>query len=106
MTCVMCIKLDDQKRPIPGSEFVIETDLVLVAIGQSKLGDSLMALGGVAIDKGRVVVDAGGRSGRAKWYAGGDCANGGMEVVNAAAEGKAAARAIHADLMGKGATHG
>lgn len=100
---VVCVKLDEHKRPIAGSEFVIETDLVLVAIGQSKLGESLKALGGVKIDGGRVVVDAGGRTGRAKWYAGGDCANGGKEVVNAAAEGKTAARAIHADLMGKGA---
>lgn len=97
---VMCVKLDERKQPIPGSEFVIEADLVLVAIGQSKLGDSLAALGGMQIDRGRMVVDPHGRTGRAKWYAGGDCANGGKEVVNAAAEGKAAARAIHADLMG------
>jgi dihydropyrimidine dehydrogenase (NAD+) subunit PreT len=40
------------------------------------------------------------RTGRKGWYAGGDCRNGGKEVVNAAAEGKAAARAIHAFVTG------
>ena len=53
---------------------------------------------------GRIAVDAHGFTGRAKWYAGGDCVNGGKEVVNAAAEGKAAALAIHASLSG-GANH-
>ncbi len=36
-----------------------------------------------------------GATGRPGLFAGGDCANGGKEVVNAAAEGKLAARAIH-----------
>jgi dihydropyrimidine dehydrogenase (NAD+) subunit PreT len=42
------------------------------------------------------VVDEGGATGTPGVFAGGDCANGGKEVVNAAAEGKAAAQAIHA----------
>ena len=42
-----------------------------------------------------MVADAQGRTGHGKVYVGGDCANGGKEVVNAAAEGKKAARAIH-----------
>ena len=49
----------------------------------------------VAIAKlvGFVVADAQGRTGHAKVFVGGDCANGGKEVVNAAAEGKNAAKA-------------
>jgi glutamate synthase (NADPH/NADH) small chain len=43
-------------------------------------------------------VDGAGRTSLPWLYAGGDCVNGGREVVNAVAEGKAAARAIHADL--------
>lgn len=97
---VRCVRLDENKRPLQGSEFVLEADLALLAIGQSKLGPMLSALAGITLDRGRVVVDANGFTGRKGWYAGGDCANGGKEVVNAAAEGKAAARAIHAYLAG------
>jgi len=97
---VRCQRLDEQKRPIAGSEFTLEADLVLVAIGQSKLGAMLSGLDGIAVEKGRVVTDEHGRTGRVKWFAGGDARNGGKEVVNAAAEGKAAARSIHALLTG------
>jgi dihydropyrimidine dehydrogenase (NAD+) subunit PreT len=78
----------------------IDSDLVLVAIGQSKLGKMLAALEGIRIEDGGVVTDANGYAGRPKWFAGGDCRNGGKEVVNGAAEGKAAARAIHTALGG------
>jgi len=54
----------------------------------------------VQIEKGCVVTDAHGCTGRKGWFAGGDCRNGGKEVVNATAEGKAAALAIHAHLTG------
>ncbi len=97
---VLCQRLDDQKRPIAGFELRVEADLVLVAIGQSKLGAMLGALPGVVVEGGRIVTDDGGRTGREGWFAGGDAKNGGKEVVNAAAEGKAAARAIHAFLQG------
>jgi glutamate synthase (NADPH/NADH) small chain len=95
---VRCQRLDEEKRPIPGSDVAIAAQLVLVAIGQSKLGEMLCGLEGIRIEKGRVVTDEHGHTGRSKWFAGGDCRNGGKEVVNAAAEGKAAARAIHAFL--------
>lgn len=94
------IRMDEQKKPIAGSEFDIEADLVLVAIGQSKLGSLLSALGGIVIEGGRVRIDESGATGRPGWYAGGDAANGGKEVVNAAAEGKAAAEGIHRYLSG------
>ncbi len=97
---VRCQKLDAQKKPIAGSDFTLDAELVLLAIGQSKLGKMLSSLEGIRIDGGRVVTDEHGFTGRAKWFAGGDCRNGGKEVVNGAAEGKAAARAIHASLGG------
>ena len=97
---VRCVRLDENKKPIAGTEFVIEAELVLVAIGQSKLGQMLAKLSGVKIEKGCVVTDAHGCTGRKGWFAGGDCRNGGKEVVNATAEGKAAALAIHAHLTG------
>ena len=94
------VRTDDQKKPIAGSDFSVEAELVLVAIGQSTLGQLLAGLDGVRIDGGCVAVDEHGYTGRPGWYAGGDCANGGKEVVNAAAEGKAAAQAIHRYLTG------
>lgn len=101
---VHCQKLDANKKPIAGSDFVIDAELVLIAIGQAKLGQLLSKLEGIKIESGRVVTDEHGCTGRKGWFAGGDCRNGGKEVVNAAAEGKAAARAIHTYLTG--AKHG
>jgi dihydropyrimidine dehydrogenase (NAD+) subunit PreT len=76
-------------------EFVLEADLVLRATGQEKLAAMLSGIEGLSIEKGRVVVDqASGQTTNAKYFAGGDCANGGKEVVNAAAEGKRAALGI------------
>jgi len=97
---VHCQRLDAQKKPIAGSDFIIDAELVLIAIGQSKLGALLTKLDGIVIENGRIVTDADGCTGRRGWFAGGDCRNGGKEVVNAAAEGKAAALAIHAYLSG------
>jgi glutamate synthase (NADPH/NADH) small chain len=97
---VRCVRLDAQKNHIALTEFSIDAELVLIAIGQSKLGELLADCAGVQIERGRVVVDKDGATGRNGFYAGGDCANGGKEVVNAAAEGKAAARAMHAYMMG------
>ena len=59
-------------------------------------------LSGVVIDKrGCVVVDpATGVTGNAKVWSGGDCTNGGKEVVNAVADGRNAARAMMAGWNG------
>ncbi|MCB9595481.1 MAG: FAD-dependent oxidoreductase [Sandaracinaceae bacterium] len=83
-------------------EETLACDLIAVAVGQSRLTALAAAFEGVALDdKGRVVVDeATNRTGNAKVYAGGDCVNGGKEVVNAAQHGKLAARAITASLSG------
>lgn len=99
VTGVTCEVLDDDKQPT-GRTYVEPAELVLVAIGQSKLGDMLGGLEGIDIEWGRVVTDEHGATGRPGWYAGGDAANGGKEVVNAAAEGMKAARAIDAYLGG------
>ena len=78
--------------------FVVPAELVVVAAGQGKLTDLLSGIPGVTLDRGRIVVDDDGRTSNPKVYAGGDVANGGKEVVNAVAEGKRAARAIHEAL--------
>ncbi len=97
---VRCVRVDASKEPVAGSEHVIDADLVLLAVGQSKLGELVAGIDGVNVERGRVVTDAQGATGRPGVYAGGDCRNGGKEVVNAVAEGRDAATAIHAYLMG------
>jgi glutamate synthase (NADPH/NADH) small chain len=101
---VRCAVLDEHKKPVADAEDTIDADLVLVAIGQGKLGELLAAQRGVKIDRGRIVTGGDGATGRSRYFAGGDAGNGGKEVVNAAAEGKRAARAIHDSFSG--GTHG
>jgi glutamate synthase (NADPH/NADH) small chain len=81
-------------KAVAGSETLVPCELAVLAIGQSKLRDLAKHLPGVALDaKGCVVVDgATKRTGNPKVYAGGDCINGGKEVVNAVADGRDAAR--------------
>ena len=104
---VRCLRTDPAKREIPGTDFVVPAQLVLVATGQARLGRLLGAVPGITLDRGRVVADSTGQTGNPKVFVGGDCANGGKEVVNAAAEGKKAARAIHSVLSSlSGGIHG
>jgi glutamate synthase (NADPH/NADH) small chain len=74
----------------------LPADLVVLAIGQAKLRALAAAFPGVELDaRGCVRVDARTKqTGNAKVYAGGDCVNGGKEVVNAVADGRDAARAM------------
>jgi dihydropyrimidine dehydrogenase (NAD+) subunit PreT len=83
-------------RPVHGTEHDVVCDLVGVAIGQSKVRGVADELGGVKLDKrGCVVVDeVTRRTDNPKVYAGGDCINGGKEVVNAVADGREAAHAM------------
>ncbi|HEV2486898.1 MAG TPA: FAD-dependent oxidoreductase [Terracidiphilus sp.] len=80
---------------IPDSQFTIECDVVVPAIGQSPLAQLIQELRGVEVRNGRIVADlANGETGNPRYYAGGDCVNGGREVVDAVAGGKRAALAI------------
>src|ERR1700722_415545 len=84
---------------IPNSAFTIDVDMVVRAVGQKQATDFLRAISGIEIRKnGTVVVDAQHRTGNSKYFAGGDCVNGGREVVDAVAEGMAAGRGIEAWL--------
>jgi len=84
---------------VAGSEYQIPATMVLRATGQQKRVSFLDTLDGVATDaSGRVVVDDEFRTGNPRIWAGGDCVNGGKEVVNAVAHGKAAALSIDRTL--------
>ena len=78
--------------------------MVIKAVGQEKQAAALRQLfPNLELDKrGMVKYDfATGQTNLPRVFAGGDCANGGKEVVNAVAEGKHAARGIHAFFSGE-----
>jgi dihydropyrimidine dehydrogenase (NAD+) subunit PreT len=75
-----------------GAAFHITCDTVIPAIGQGRLVDVLEKFRGVELEKGHVKVNrATGQTSNPKYFAGGDCVNGGREVVDAVADGKRAA---------------
>ena len=87
--------------PLAGSEFDFPCDMVIPALGQSRLRDLLAAARGIELRNGMLIIDrATGRTGNPKYYAGGDCVNGGREVVDAVADGKRAAAAMAEALHG------
>lgn len=94
---------DGRVTPIAGSEWTEPCDMVLKAVGQEKQAGLLARLfPGLTLDaRGRVAHDpATMQTNLPKIFVGGDAASGGREVVNAVAEGKKAARGIHAALGG------
>jgi glutamate synthase (NADPH/NADH) small chain len=79
---------------IPDSAFIMTCDWVIKATGQAKQTSFLALIDGLEVDaKGRIVLHH-GQATNLKYFAGGDAANGGKEVVNAVFEGKQAARSI------------
>ncbi len=93
-----------RRRPVPleVAPELLPCHLIVRAIGQKLLEEPGAGIAGVKVHKGKIVVDAAtGRTDNPRYYAGGDCVNGGREVVHAVAEGKRAAEAIHRQLQGK-----
>ena len=69
------------------------------SIGQSVKTKFLNSITGLKIEDGKVQVNSDNyQTGNPKVFAGGDCINGGKEVVNAAYDGKRAAHGIHSFL--------
>jgi glutamate synthase (NADPH/NADH) small chain len=90
-----CVRVKPNLETIAGSDFTIACDMVVPAIGQSRSLTLAASVSGIDTSKGLIAVDrATGRTGNARFYAGGDIVNGGREVVDAAADGKRAALAI------------
>ena len=82
--------------------FEIKCDMVIKAVGQQKMRDFFSDVAGVAVDeKGRVVVNEQMQTSNPKIFAGGDCANGGREAVDASQMGKLAAMGIHEAVSGE-----
>ena len=90
-------------KPIPGSEFTIETDTVIVAIGQTPNPIIQRTTEGLQVNPrhGTINVDEVGKTSLEGVYAGGDVATGAATVISAMGAGKRAAKAIHEYLMNK-----
>jgi glutamate synthase (NADPH/NADH) small chain len=108
MECI-CMELgapDDsgRRRPVPvkGSEFVMDTDTAIVAIGRTPNPIIQRTTEGLQVTKwGTIVADENGKTSLEGVYAGGDIVTGEATVISAMGAGKKAARAIHEFLMTK-----
>ncbi len=81
-------------RPLAstGQPVTVACEMIVLSIGQAPHKD---LPGELERDQGRIVIDpATGQTSRQGYFAGGDCTNGGREVVDAVADGKRAARGI------------
>ena len=89
-------------KEIPGSEFDMDVDCVIMALGTSPNPLIKSTTDGLEINrKGGIVVNEDGLTSRANVYAGGDAVTGSATVILAMGAGKTAAKAIDEAIMGK-----
>jgi glutamate synthase (NADPH/NADH) small chain len=109
LTGVKCCEVDEKRRPIEGTEFVIRADLVFIAIGfcgpleagvLSELGDQLATTVDARRSTNVLANDHNYRTSVDRLFAAGDVRRGQSLVVWAIREGRQAARAIDEFLMG------
>ena len=81
--------------PMPGSEFRMPVDTVVMAIGQSPNPTVQRATPQLLTKRGKVLIDANGQTNIPNVFAGGDVVRGGSTVILAMRDGRAAAAAIH-----------
>ena len=93
-----------RRRPIPieGSEFVLDVDTVIMAIGTSPNPLIKSTTKGLEVNShGGIIVNEDGLTSREGVYAGGDAVTGAATVISAMGAGKVAATAIDAYLAGR-----
>ena len=108
MECI-CMELgapdeSGRRRPVPvkGSEFVMDVDTVVVAIGRTPNPIIQRTTEGLEVTRwGTIVTDENGKTSIEGVYAGGDIVTGEATVISAMGAGKKAAKAIHEYLMKK-----
>jgi glutamate synthase (NADPH/NADH) small chain len=81
-------------EPIPGTEFTMYADTVVIAIGQKSQKEFLQTIDGVEFTGNAIRVNEHFQTNNPRYFAGGDCVNGGATVVEAVQHGKLAARGI------------
>jgi glutamate synthase (NADPH/NADH) small chain len=98
-----CVRCDDKFKPIPGTEFSVKADLVLLAMGfVHPVHEGMIQTLGLALDP-RGNVKAGTdkyQTSNAKIFAAGDMRRGQSLVVWAIREGRQAAHSVDKFLMG------
>lgn len=94
-----------RRRPveIPGSEFVLEVDTVIMSLGTSPNPMISSTTDGLLVNRRKCIVaeEATGKTTREGVYAGGDAVIGAATVILAMEAGRAGARGIHEYLTGK-----
>ena len=111
VTGIKCIKMelgepDERGRrrpvPVPGSEFVLDVDTVVMSIGTSPNPLIKSTVKGLEVNRhGGIVVNEDGLTSREGIYAGGDAVTGASTVISAMGAGKTAARAIDEYIRSK-----
>ena len=100
---VDCVRVDGKFQPVPGTDFKIKADLVLLAMGfVSPVPDGMLSELGVTLDgRGNVAADVKVYKASAeKVFACGDMRRGQSLVVWAIREGRQAAHSVDKQLMG------
>ena len=92
-----------QFRPVPGSEFELQADLVLLAMGfvGAEPGGMLTELGVKTTERGTVGRDTNWMTNVPGVFTAGDMQRGQSLIVWAIAEGRSAARGVDSYLMGR-----
>jgi glutamate synthase (NADPH/NADH) small chain len=93
-----------RRRPVPieGSDFVIDVNTVIMAVGRTPNPIIKQTTEGLETTKwGGIVADGNGKTSIEGVYAGGDIVTGESTVISAMGAGKRAAKAIHEFLMKK-----
>ena len=103
VTALNCARADSKFQPIPGTEFQLKADLVLLAMGfLGPVHEGMIQEAGVATDKrSNVMADTVKyQTSREKFFSCGDMRRGQSLVVWAIREGRQCARAMDEFLMG------
>ncbi|MCK5424004.1 MAG: FAD-dependent oxidoreductase, partial [Emcibacter sp.] len=98
-----CYQVDDKFQKVEGSEFELDADLVLLAMGfTNPVKEGLLEQLDVALDqRGNVLADTESyQTSSSKIFAAGDMRRGQSLVVWAIREGRQSARAVDEFLMG------
>jgi glutamate synthase (NADPH/NADH) small chain len=110
LTGVKCCKVDEKRKPIAGTEFIIQADLAFIAIGfrgpyedsvVAELGDDLVISTDNRGSKSVLANDDDYKTTVDYLWVAGDVRRGQSLVVWAIREGRQAARAIDLELMGE-----
>ncbi|MCR5350479.1 MAG: NADPH-dependent glutamate synthase [Acholeplasmatales bacterium] len=111
VTGMKCIKMElgepdakGRRRPMPieGSEFILDVDTVIMAIGTSPNPLIKNTTKGLEVNNhGGIIVNEAGLTSREAVYAGGDAVTGAATVISAMGAGKLGAKSIHEYLSNK-----